>query len=60
MPLLFRVEKRLIGIATFASYSGRLTLVNIVLLALPTFYMCVLELPVEIINQINKYRRHCL
>jgi hypothetical protein len=60
MPLLSRVEKRLMGIATFASYSRRLTLVNAVLLALLTFYMCVLKLSVEIINQINKYRRHCL
>jgi hypothetical protein len=44
------------GIASFASYSRRLTLVNVVLSALPTFYMCVLEQPVEVINQINKYR----
>jgi hypothetical protein len=50
MPLLSRVEKRLMGIATFASYSRRLTLVNAVLSALLTFYMCVLKLPVEIIN----------
>jgi hypothetical protein len=60
MPLLLRIEKRLMGIATFASYAGRLMLVNSVLLALPTYYMCVLHLSLEIIDQIKKYHRHCL
>jgi hypothetical protein len=60
MPLLSRVEKRLMGITSFASYVGRLTLVNSILSALLTYYMCVLHLPLEIIDQINKYRRHCL
>jgi hypothetical protein len=59
MPLLSRVEKRLMGITSFASYAGRLTLVNSVLSDLPTYYMCVLHLPLEIIDQINKYCRHC-
>jgi hypothetical protein len=59
MPLLSRVEKRLMGIASFASYSGWLTLVNSVLSALPTYYIFVLHLPLEIIDQINKYHRHC-
>jgi hypothetical protein len=42
------------GISPFTSYSGRLALV-----ALPTYYMSVLELPLEIIEQISKYMRHC-
>jgi hypothetical protein len=42
MPILSRVEKRLMGIASLTSYSGRLTLVNSVLSALPTYYMCIL------------------
>jgi hypothetical protein len=60
MPILSRIEKRLMGIIPFASYAGRLTLVNAILLALPTYHMCVLAMPVEIIDQINKYRKHCL
>jgi hypothetical protein len=60
MPLLSRVEKGLMGISSFASYAGRLMLVNSVLSALPTYYMCVLHLPLEIIDQINKYHWHCL
>jgi hypothetical protein len=59
LPVLSRVEKRIMRIASFTSYSGRLTLVNTVLSALPTYYMCILELPMEIINQLNKYRRQC-
>jgi hypothetical protein len=60
VPLLSRVEKRLVGITPFTSYAGRLTSNNAVLSALPTYFMCVVQLPVEIIDQINKYRRHCL
>jgi hypothetical protein len=60
MPVLTRVEKRLIGIVPFTTYAGRLTLVNSVLSTLPTYYMCVLQLPIEIIDQINKCWRHCL
>jgi hypothetical protein len=48
------------GITPFSSYAGRLTLVNAVLSALPTYYMCIFQLPVEIIDQVNKYHRHCL
>jgi hypothetical protein len=60
VPLLSRVEKRLMGITPFTSYADRLTLNNAVLSALPTYFMCVVKLRVEIIDQINKYRRHCL
>jgi hypothetical protein len=60
MPLLSRIGKRLMGIAPFGSYAGRLTLVNSVLSALPTYYTCILHLALEIIDQINKYHRHCL
>lgn len=42
------------------SYHGRLILVNSVLSALPTFYMCSLQLPPQIIKQIDRYRKHCL
>jgi hypothetical protein len=35
-------------------------MVNSVLSALPTFYMCTLKLPPSIVKQIDKYRKHCL
>jgi hypothetical protein len=44
-PLLNRVERRLGGISRFLSYDGRLIVVNSVLSALPTLYMCSLKLP---------------
>jgi hypothetical protein len=35
-------------------------MVNSVLSSLPTYFMCSIKLPVDIINQIEKYRRYCL
>jgi hypothetical protein len=56
MPVLSRIEKkRLMSISHLTSYSGQLTLVNAALSSLPTFYMCILQLPLEVITQINKY-----
>ena len=33
---------------------------NSVFSALPTFYMCSLKIPIQVIKQIDIYRRHCL
>jgi hypothetical protein len=60
MLVLNHIEKRLMGISHITSYLGSLTLVNVVLSSLLTFYICILQLPVEVIDQINKYRTHCL
>lgn len=59
-PLLNRIEKRLSGVSKFLSYHGRLILVNSVFSALPTFYMCGLKIPPQVIKQIDVYRKHCL
>jgi hypothetical protein len=37
-----------------------LQLINSVLSSMTTFYMCSIKIPIEFLNQINKYRRHCL
>jgi hypothetical protein len=60
MPILTRLERHLMGITRFLSYAGRLVLVNSVYSAMPTFYLCTLKLPSEIIYQIDKYRKHVL
>jgi len=60
MPLMARVERRLSRICKFLSYNGRLIWVNSVFSALPTFYMCSLKLPPQIIKQIDSYRKNCL
>jgi hypothetical protein len=35
-------------------------MVNAIFSSLPTYYMCTLRLPLIVIKQIDKYRRHCL
>jgi hypothetical protein len=42
------------------THEGKLQMVNSVLSSLPTFYMCSIKIPVDILNQIDKYRRYCL
>jgi hypothetical protein len=59
-PLLTRIERKLSGISKLLSYNGRLIMVNSVLSALPTFYMCILKIPPQVIKQIDIYRKHCL
>jgi hypothetical protein len=59
-PLLTRIERRLFGISKFLSYDERLIKVNSVLLALPTFYMCSLKIPPQVVKQIDIHRKHCL
>ena len=59
-PLLTKIEKRLCGVSKHRSYDGRLILVNSVFSALPTFYMCSLKILVQLIKQIDIYRKHCL
>jgi hypothetical protein len=35
-------------------------MVNSVLSSLPTFYMSAIKVPIDILNQIDRYRRHYL
>lgn len=60
LPLVNKCERRLTGLSSFLNQVGKLQMTNAVLSALPTFYMCSLALPKEVIKQIDKYRRHCL
>ena len=59
-PLIYRIERRMAGISKMISYNGRLILVNSVLSALPTFYMCCLKMRPDVIKQIDTFRKHCL
>jgi hypothetical protein len=60
LPMVSRVEKRLCGIADFLDYGGKLLMVKSVLSSLPIFFMCCLDIPVSIKEQLIKYMRHCL
>ena len=57
-PMMTRIENRLSIVSKFLSYHGRLILVNSVMIALPTFYMCTLQLPPQISKQIDSYRKN--
>lgn len=59
-PLVDRVERRLTASAAFLPYGGRLTMINSVLYAIPTYYMCSLKLPKTVIDAIDTARRNCL
>lgn len=56
MPVLTIMEKRLMSINRFLTYSRRLTLVNSVFSALLTFYMCTIKLPVPIIEPMEIFK----
>jgi hypothetical protein len=60
MPMVSRVERRLGGIADFLDYGGKLLMVKSVLSSLPIFFMCCLDIPVSVKEQLIKYMRHCL
>jgi hypothetical protein len=59
-PLLNRIERRMSGFSRLLSYDGRLILVTFVLSVLPTFYMCSLKIPPQVVRQIDIYRKHYL
>lgn len=55
MPLLNRIERRMMGINSHLSYSGRLIMVNSLLSATPTSFMGLFKFPVWVIEQIDSY-----
>jgi hypothetical protein len=60
LPLIQRIERRLLSTSIYLNQTGRLEMVNSVLTALPTFYMSNLKLPPSTYKQIDKYRKHCM
>jgi len=57
LPLVNKCERRLGGISSMLNQAGRLQMTNAVLSALPTYYMCTLELPKVVIKHIDKLRK---
>jgi hypothetical protein len=60
LPLINKIERRTMGLNQLLGYHGRMLLVNSVLSALPTFYLCSLKIPVNLLEQVDKYIMHCL
>jgi hypothetical protein len=51
---------RLTNTSIWLTQGGKHEMVNFVLSSIPTFYMCAIKVPIEILNQVDRYRRHCL
>jgi len=60
LPIVNRCERILVSTSLYLSQARRLQLTNSVFTALPTFYMSTFSMHVTIIEQIDKYRKHCL
>jgi hypothetical protein len=59
LPLVQRIKRRLVSTSNFLNQAGRLEMVNLVLSALPTFFMSVIKLIPTILKMIEKFRKHC-
>jgi hypothetical protein len=59
-PLIDRVERKLTGMSSMLTHVGRLQLVNSVLSSLPTYFMCSVMVPVEVLEFVDRARRNCI
>jgi hypothetical protein len=55
-----KFQRRLCGIAGFLNYDGKLEMAKSALSSLPMVYMCCLDIPITIKDQVVKYMRHYL
>jgi hypothetical protein len=59
-PLMDRVGKKASCLLKFLSYSGRLEMVNSVIIPTVTYAMCSFKLPVGVNENIDRMRKQCL
>jgi hypothetical protein len=57
MPMVSRIDKKLSGISSLLSYTGKLTLLNSVIQSLPMYAMCSFKVPVTIFVHFEKSGR---
>jgi hypothetical protein len=55
-----KFQRRLCGIAGFLNHDGKLEMAKSALSSLPMVYMCCLDIPITIKDQVVKYMRHYL
>jgi hypothetical protein len=60
LPLVQKVERRLISTSAFLSQARKLEMVNFVLSSTVVYHCCTLKLHKGVIKQIDNYRKHCL
>ena len=53
VPMLKRIENRLLGCSTLLSTGDKLTLIKSVFTSMPTFFMCTLTIPKTVLKQVN-------
>jgi hypothetical protein len=59
-PILTRLERKLTSISSFLSQRARLQLVDSALSSMSTFFLCSIQIPPGILNQVNRILRQCL
>lgn len=59
VPMLKRIENRLLGCSTLLSTGDKLTLIKSVFSSMPSFFMCTLMIPKTVVKQINSYLMNC-
>jgi hypothetical protein len=59
-PLMNRVERQLTAISLMLTQASKLQMVNSVLSSLPTYNMCLVAIPIAILEGIDRARRHCM
>jgi hypothetical protein len=57
-PLMNRVERQLTAISSILTQAGKLQLVNLALSSLPAYYMCSVSVPIAILEDVDRARRH--
>jgi hypothetical protein len=50
LPFVHMVERRLLNTSMFLTHGGKLLIVNSVLSSLPTFFMCSIKVPIDILE----------
>jgi hypothetical protein len=59
-PIVTRLEIKLTSISSFLSQGARLQLVDSALSSMSTFFLCSIQIPPGILNQLNRIFRQCL
>jgi hypothetical protein len=59
-PLVNRVERQLTAISSMLTQVGKLQLVNSILSSLPTYIMCSIVVPIVVLEDVDRARRHCM
>lgn len=60
LPLIQKIERRLVCTSAFLSPGGKLEMVKSVLSSIAIFQCCTIKLPKGVVKQSDKYGKHCL